>query len=243
MNDIIKPVTVDGMAGFDQFGQFYIKYQKGEYVIGGKYDDVREKICCICGHGWELTAKSLRDQEFLRHRAEHAHQSCVIRYAALQEYDFWYRAVLDAGFMFGPLDNPTYIAEGGPAFESIPNEYWPKGDPWGAGQPWYRVRLLKRVDHKKSLNGPLGRTLKLGHRKRVYVLEIEPGPGEYDHKMAKELLGNEKVYGDVKVTMDIRSDGLMIHAWGQEKAREYLRHFAEILGVTEMRRQMMAVKP
>lgn len=231
MNDIVKPLTKDGLVGWDSYGQFWIwKLEAGGRKSGSIYHDVREKICCICGHGWEVTAESLADQDFLTHRAEHAHQSCVIRYAALQEYDFWYRAVLDAGFMFGPLDNPKYGAQGGPAFESIPNEYWPKGDLWGKGQPWYRVRLQKRVDMEKSLNGPLGRTLKLGHRKRVYVLEIEPGTGEYDQKLALELLGNEKVYGDVKVTMAIRQDGLMIHAHGKEKAREYLKHFAKILG-------------
>lgn len=234
MNDILKPVTVDGMAGFDQFGQFYIKWMDREYTCGAVFHDVRKKICCICGHGWELTAKSLRDQDFLRHRAEHAHLSCVIRYTALQEYDFWYGAVLDAGFMFGPLDNPKYIAEGGPAFESIPNEYWPKGDPWGEGQPWYRVRLLKRVDEEKSLNGPLGRTLKLGHRKRVYVLEIEEGPGEYNEKLARELFAPEIAE---RITSWIGPKGMMIHAWGQEKAREYLRRFAEILGVGAERKQ------
>lgn len=234
MNDILKPVTVDGMAGFDQFGQFYVKIREGEYVIGRHCHDVREKICCICNHGWELTSKSLVDQTFLDHRAEYAHRSCTIRYEVLQEFDFWYRAVLDAGFMFGPLDNPKHIAEGGPCFEALPNGYWPKGDPWSV-KPWYRVRLLKRVDEEKSENGPLGRTLRLGARKRVYHLEIEPGPGPYDEKLARELLGNEKVYGDVAVTMNIQSDGMMIHAHGKEKAREYLKKFARILGVPERR--------
>jgi hypothetical protein len=229
VNDILKPVTPDGMAGFDQYNQFYIKWQDREYTCGSVFHDVREKICCICGHGWDLTSPSLRDQTFLNHRAEHAHQSCTIRYEALQEFDFWYRAVLDAGFMFGPLDNPKYIAEGGACFESLPNGYWPKADPWSA-KPWYRVRLQKRIDKEKSLNGPVGRTLRLGARKSVYHLEIEPGPGEYDYKLALELLGNEKVYGDVKVTMDIRPDGLMIHAHGKDKAREYLKAFAKILG-------------
>jgi hypothetical protein len=227
MNDILKPVTVDGMAGFDQFGQFYIKHREGEYVVGSIYHDVREKICCICGHGWELTSRSLKDQDFLRHRAEHAHLSCVIRYEALQEYDFWYRAVLDAGFMFGPLDNPKYIAEGGPAFESIPNGYWPKGDPWGEGKPWYRVRLLKRVDKEKSLNGPLGRTLRLGARKHVYHLQIEEGPGPYDVEIARGI------FKDADATKEIGSNGMMIHAHGRDNAREYLKRFAKILGVPE----------
>lgn len=223
MNDILKPVTVDGMAGFDQFNQFYIKWQDREYTCGAHFHDVRDKICCICNRGWELTAKSLRDQTYLDNRAQHAHQSCSIRYAALKEYDFWYGAIIDAHFMFGPDDR-------GPALESIPNGYWPKGDPWGEGCPWYRVRLLKRVDVEKSENGPFGRTLRLGARKRVYHLEIEPGPGEYDYKLAQELLGNEKVYGNVDVTRAIREDGLMIHAHGKEKAREYLKKFAQIMG-------------
>lgn len=226
MNDIVKPVTKDGMAGFDQFGQFYIKWQDREYTCGSIFHDVREKICCICNHGWEPTSASLRDQDFLDNRAEYAHKSCVIRYTALQEFDFWYRAILDAPFMFGPLNNPKHIAEGGAALESIPNGYLPKGDPWGDGCPWYRVRLLKRVDEEKSQNGPLGRTLKLGARKRVYHLEIEDGPGEYDEKLAHEL------FADVikeRITHDIGPKGMMVHAWGRDKAREYLKRFKEIL--------------
>lgn len=226
MNDILRPVTADGMAGWDQFGQFYIKHREGEYVVGSVYHDVREKICFICNHGWELTSKSLRDQNFDRQRAQHGHLSCMIRYEALQEFDFWYEAVLDAHFMFGPLDNPKYIAEGGPCFESLPNQYWPKGDPWVV-KPWYRVRLLKRVDEEKSLNGPLGRTLKLGSRKRVFHLQIEDGPGSYDATMAREL------FKDENVTKEIGVHGMYIHAWGEDKARAYLKHFARILGVPE----------
>jgi len=230
VNDILKPVTADGMAGYDQFGQFYIKWKQGDSTWGSCFADVREKICCICNHGWELTAESLRDQDFLRHRAEYAHQSCVIRYEALQEFDFWYRAVLDAGFMFGQPDRDEKDYWKVPALEAIPNGYWPKGDKWGDGKPWYRVNILKRVDPEKSKNGSFGRTLVLGARKRVYHLEIEPGTGEYDYQLAQELLGGEVVYGNVKVTMDIRPDGLMIHAHGREKASEYLKRFAKIMG-------------
>jgi hypothetical protein len=235
VNDILRPVTVDGMAGFDQFNQFYIKWKEGDSTYGSTFHDVREKICCICSHGWELTAKSLKDQTFVDHRAEHAHLTCSIRYEALQEYDFWYRSLIDVGFMFGPIDNNRYIAEGGAAIESIPNGYWPKGDLWGQLKPWYRVRLLKRLPAEKQTaderNCAVGRTLKLGARKSVYHMEIEPGPGDYDYKLAQELLGNEKVYGNVAVTMAIRADGAMIHAHGKEKAKEYLAKFKKILGV------------
>jgi len=126
--------------------------------------------------------------------------------------------------MYGPVDNPEMIAEGGPALESLPNGYWGQRDPWGAGMPWYRARLLKRVDEKKRLNGPLGRTLRLGKRKRVYHLEIEKGAGPCDVAASKRLFEKEDV------TKDIGEDRLMVHAWGKDKAREYLRHFAEILG-------------
>lgn len=226
MNDIIKPVTKDGLAGWDEFGQFWIwQIKDNNHRVGSIYHDVREKICCVCRHGWEPNAESLRDQYFWDNRGEWAHQSCFIRYLALQEYDFWCSALVGAGFMYGPMDNPRMIAEGGPALESLPNGYWGSNDPWGAGQPWYRARLLKRVNVEKSENGPLGRTLKLGHRKRVHYLEIEPGEGSYDVALAQKLFASEDV------TKKIREDGMMVHAWGRDKAREYLRHFAEILGV------------
>ena len=229
MNDIVRPVTVDGMAGWDQFNQFYIKWREGEFTYGSHFHDVREKICPICNHGWELTAQSLRDQTFLDHRAEHAHQSCEIRYAALQEYDFWYRSLVDVGFMFGPIDNIKYIAEGGPAIESIPNEYWPKNDIWGKLTPWYRVRLLKRLPKENQTyeerNCAVGRRLKLGRRKRVYVLKIEDGPAPYDEKLAQELFAKEDV------TKEIGRETVMVHAWGKDKAKEYLGHFKKILGL------------
>lgn len=225
MNDIVKPVTPDGMVGWDKLGQFWIWRVSGEDRVGSIYHDVREKTCCVCGHGWQLTAESLSDQYFWDNRAEWSHKSCLIRYLALQQYEFWCGALVEAGFMYGATDNPKMIAEGGPALESLPNAYWGPNDPWGAGQPWYRARLLKRVDVEKNENGPLGRTLRLGSRKRVYHMEIEKGPGAYDYEKAKALFASEEV------TKDIGSEGMHIHAWGKEKAREYLRHFSEILGV------------
>lgn len=232
MNDILKPVTKDGMAGWDQFNQFYVKWKEGDYTYGQHVHDVREKICFICNRGWELTAMSLKDQTFDDHRAQHAHLTCSIRYEALQEFDFWYRALVEVGFMFGPIDNSKYIAEGGPCFESIENGYWPKGDLWGKLKPWYRVRLLKRLPKEKQTyeerNCPVGRTLKLGARKRVYHMEIEEGPGAYDEKLAKELFSPAIAE---RITIDIGSKGMMVHAWGKEKAKEYLGYFKKILGV------------
>lgn len=225
MNDIIKPLTKDGLVGWDDLGQFWVYHWEGPHKVGSIYHDVREKICCVCGHGWEVSGDSLRDQYFWDGRAEWSHQTCLIRYLALQEFDFWRNSLVDAGFMFGPIDNRRYIAEGGASIQAIPNEYLGPKDPWGAGQPWYRVRLLKRVNEEKSENGPLGRTLKLGSRKRVYHMEIEEGGSPYDAEKAKQLFAPEDV------TKRLGENGMMVHAWGRDKAREYLRHFAEILGV------------
>jgi len=221
MNDIVKPLTADGLVGWDAFGQFWIWRLRGDGRREGSiYCDVREKVCCVCRRGWEATADSLRDQYFWSRRAEWAHQSCLIRFEALQEYEFWCNALVDAGFIFGSVDNPKMIGEGA-SLESLPNGYWPKGDPWSE-QPWYRVRLLKKLDDDYT-NAPHGRTLLLGSRKRVYHLEIESGTGSYDMAKAAALFASEDV------TKEIRADRLMIHAWGRDKAREYLKHFATVL--------------
>lgn len=231
MNDIIRPLTKDGMVGWDQYDQLWLwRNEKHGGRSGSIIADVRGKLCPICKHGWEITAESLGDQEYMIGRAEWAHLSCFIRYQALQDFDFWRSSLIDAGFIFGQLDNPKYIGEGGPSLQEIPNEYWGPKDPWGAGQPWYRVRLLKKLADGYT-NTAHGRTLKLGLRKRVYVLEVEPGEGPYDQALA------EKLFAPEDVTKEICGDRMMVHAWGQTKAQEYLRHFSEVLGVTEMRRK------
>jgi hypothetical protein len=224
MNDIVKPMTPDGLVGWDEFGQLWLWRVQGERREGTIIADVREKVCCVCRRGWELNAGSLGDQYHWHNRAEWAHESCYIRHLALEEYEFWCGALVGAGFMFGTVDNERMIGEA-PALESLPNGYWPRNDHWGTGLAWYRARLLKRVNVEKSENGPLGRTLKLGMRKRVHHLEIEVGFGPYDRALAAELFKSEDV------TKAIWEDRMMVHAWGRDKAREYLKHFSEILGV------------
>jgi hypothetical protein len=227
MNDIIRPLTPCGMVGWDEYNQLWLwRLEKSGNRSGTIIADIRGRTCPICNHGWEITPESLGDQHYLMSRAEWAHESCFIRYIALQEFDFWCDALVGAGFIFGRGEDRKRL----PSLEAIPNEYWPQGDPWGAGQPWYRVHLLKKMEDGYT-NTAHGRFLKLGSRKRVYVLEVEPGEGSYDQAMA------EKLFAPEDVTKKIRSDGMMIHAWGREKAREYLKHFAEILGVAEMRRK------
>ena len=113
----------------------------------------------------------------------------------------WFQALVDAGIRFDGLDQ-------------IPNEYW-RNDPWHSRKPWYRVRLL---DTEK--------TLKLGCRKRVYHMEIQPGgEGHFDPQVAKAAWEKEKV------TQEIGTDSLYIHAWSEAKVRIYMLDFAKILGL------------
>ena len=81
----------------------------------------------------------------------------------------------------------------------IPNEYWPEEAPW----------CLAR--------GPKG-SLKLGWRKRVLNIDWE-GLNQ------NEKLDAEKLFPDENVT----KGGAYIHAWGKEKAVEYLQKLREAL--------------
>jgi hypothetical protein len=216
MNDIVKPVTPDGMVGWDEFNQLWAWKMEGANRVGTIIADVREKTCAVCRRGWDLTGESLLDQFYWRSRAEWAHETCYIRYLALEEFDFWVNALVGARFMFGSGDGR------GPSLESLPNGYH-SASKWFAGQPWYRARLLKRgPDDSRP---PLGRTLRLGARKRVYHLQIEAGEAPYDAALA------EKIFAPEDVTKSINPEGMYIHAWGQAKAKEYLGHFAEILHI------------
>lgn len=230
MNDIIRPLTPDKMVGWDEYNQLWAWKCEGKDRIGRIIADVRGKICPICAHGWAVTADSLTDQYFWDDRVEYAHQSCFIRLSALNEHTFWLDALVDAGFIFGPVDNPERFGEGGPSLQALPNEYWGPKDPWGAGKPWYRVRLLKKQEDGYT-NTAHGRTLKVGSRKRVFQLSVEDGEGSYDYDLAQKRFASEDV------TKEITRRGLMVHAWGRDKAKEYLKHLADILGVTEMRRK------
>lgn len=224
MNDIVKPLTKDGLVGWDGYGQLWLWRVHGERREGTIIADVREKTCVVCRRGWEATAESLGDQHYWTSRAEWAHESCYIRYLALGEFEFWVNALVGAGFIFGLEKDERHPL---PSIEAIPNGYWGQKDPWGAGQPWYRAHLLTKLENGKNV--PLGRTLKLGTRKRVYHLEIEPGDGRYDAAAAQRL------FADEDVTKMIGDGGLTVHAWGGDKAREYLKHFSEILGANAWR--------
>lgn len=202
MNDIVKPLTPDGMVGWDKHGQLWLWKANDRGHEGRIIGDPRGHLCKICRQGWILTAESLEDQERWDTYKEWTHLSCSIRYAGLKERDMWCAGLDEARLRFERL-------------EEIPNGYW-RGDPWAA-RPWYRVNLL---------DAP-GRTLRLGRRKRVYHMEIESRTGGPLDKALAETL-----FKDEDVTKAFEDEQLVIHAWTGEKAHEYLKAFSKILDST-----------
>ena len=184
-------------------------------MTGRIVKDMRGKTCLICGHGWELTAEAYSDQWHWQIHEDMVHETCMIRYVSLQDYALYWNALRDAGLRF---DVPA----------RIPNAYWSPRDRWHA-RSWYRITLL---DSK--------RTLKVGFRKHVHHLEIERGDGDIDAKLAIELFKTENVTKGL-VDLDLNSpkdwspnmnkDGWYVHAWSNEKAREYMVYFAAVLGL------------
>lgn len=202
MNDIVKPLTPDGMCGWDEFGQLCLWKVDGDRRVGTLIGDPRGHTCRICQQGWALTIESLEDQMYWSDFREWVHRSCSIRYSALKERDKWFWALVDAGIRFDGL-------------QEIPNGYWHR-DPWRGKKPWYRVKLLDSE-----------RTLKLGFRKRVSHMEIESGTGSFSRALAEEL------FKDENGTKQIGDDSVLIHAWTDEKALEYLKAFARIMALRD----------
>lgn len=93
--------------------------------------------------------------------------------------------------------------------DRIPNEYWKD-----EGPPWFILRTPKG-------------NLKVGHRKRVFHVEwtdLLPA--------VKDKLDTNVLFPDENVTKGQR----YIHAWGREKAVEYLRTVAKVAKIGDFKR-------
>lgn len=143
MNDILRPVTPDGMIGYDQYNQLFYWRQEGKDKVGTIIGDPRGSICPICGRGWETTTESMADQYYHRAREKWLHETCFNRYLSFREYMFWHDLICAARIRFEGL-------------MEITNEY---GAAWN--NPWYTGKLLDAPAR-----------LKLGTRKRVFHMEI-----------------------------------------------------------------------
>lgn len=202
MNKVVRPITPDGMCGFDEHGQLVLWEPD---PMGGHrgymIKDVREKICRICGRGWVFTVESLRDQALWQSYEEYVHRSCLVRYGTLRERDLW------TSILYG-LRVPYR------ALKEIPNQYWGH-DEWYSKRPWYKADLMK-----------ISADLTLGQRKRVYSVEID-AVGTDRLKGWEEA---KKAFQDQQVTKEFSDAKIVVHAWTDIDAKDYLGRLARSLG-------------
>lgn len=145
MGLIIRPITDDGLVGYDQFGQLVVTKKDGNFETSSFIADVRGKTCIICSHGWEPTSVSMVDQFHWDLVGDYVHESCLDRHTGLIERREFFHALVAARVRFSGL-------------RPIPNEYH------GAAmkeRPWYVAELL---DYPVAF--------KLGARKRVDHVEV-----------------------------------------------------------------------
>ncbi len=199
MNAIIRPVTADGMCGYDEFGQFAVSWREDDYTKLIIARDVRTQTCAICLRGWVATSESLRDQHMWSLLGAVVHESCLVRH----------RSFVERADFAGAMSKARLRFEG---FRTIANGYWPASDPWSA-RPWYEADLL---DHAA--------TVVIGSRKNVVHVELRVWDGSVaDADRATVVFGAEDV------TKDFNSRHALLHAWGSEKVALYLTRFRELL--------------
>lgn len=203
MTIITRPVTDDGLVGYDQFGQFVVEWEERHGRTSTFVKDVRGKTCVICNQQWKETGPSIKDQLHWSLINDFVHQSCYTRHLGLVERSDFDYEILKAGFRHHGM-------------VPIVNQYWGANDDWS--RPWYRVELV---------NHPL--RLTIGWRKRVISIELEA--------QGKEVINPEpfeKAFADEQVTKEFGLRKILLHAWGMEKAKEYLTKIAGLLGPGKM---------
>lgn len=208
---IKRPITDDGLVGFDQFDQlnFATLDKDGDYITYTIIADVRRMTCEICGRGWEPTGPSMGDQMFWQIVNGYVHDTCWARYRGLIEREDFYWAICNASIAFRAL-------------VPIPNQYWP--DTYSSSKkPWYEAELV----HYPA-------KLILGWRKRVAHIEIvAQGGTKFEWATFPSVLTTspaEDAFKEENVTKHFHPDSVLLHAWTREKVREYIKKLAEISG-------------
>jgi hypothetical protein len=199
---IVRPVTDDGLVGYDQFDQFSVtKIEEDGAEISWFIADVRGRTCLMCDRGWEPTGPSMADQMVWEVSKTIVHTSCFVRHGALCQRELFWEAVVAAKIRFRGL-------------VAIENGYWPASDPW-AKQPFYEAELM---DHSAKLI--------LGRRKRVYHVQVVPQGGTKLEWYGAAAIAFEKE----SVTKEFSDRSVLLHAWLDDKLREYLKRLAELAG-------------
>jgi hypothetical protein len=202
MNDIIKAVTPDGCAGYDQYDQFWV-YQPDarnpEIRVGSIYKDLRGQKCMLCDQKWKTEARDLADQYYNRDAEIHVHKSCYVRHLSFLE-----RQKLMDTLVRSELRDKVK------AIDDIPNQY---GGAWNT--PWYEI----------TLNYTGNPVITIGPRKRVISLELT----RITNDQVKTL---EKRFESVIDTKTFLVDSVLIHAWDDETAVQRLKIIKEVLDDT-----------
>lgn len=204
MNDIVRPIAEDGNIGFDQYNQLILQVPhptEPDWSTIRPIADLRAATCSICGHDWDLNAQSWDDSFVWNRYNEYVHESCMVRRSALHDRDTFFSALVGARVRFKGL-------------EPIENRYWRGADRWSK-RHWYRAEL---IDHPVDFT--------LGSRKRVTHIEVKPIACQLDWWEAAA-----KDFATEDVTKSFGPSLIYIHAWSEEKEREYVRRFAEIGGL------------
>ena len=224
---IKRPVTDDGMVGFDECGNFMASWiDRIGYTVSTPVCDVREMTCIICNRGWEPNADSMLDQQHwdlldvstmgrseergvLERKVRQAgmvHATCLSRHFGLVERERFYWALVDARVRFCGL-------------KPIANGYWStpeprRGDAQGL-KPWYQAELL---DHPAMFV--------LGRRKRVDHIEVVPQGGT---KLAWHAEA-ERAFAAEDVTKHFGESSVLIHAHTREASLSYVKRLVELGG-------------
>lgn len=197
MSFIAKPVTPDGLTGFDSLGQFWVGRREDHGVVHSPGADLRGARCAICLGLWEATSESLGDQIRWSLTNEYVHHSCLARHAGFIERRTALNALLKARVRFRGLT-------------PIPNGYFRETDRWGKWTPWYQTEL---IEHPYVFT--------IGHRKRVWEVRLVPGSGTIPWwEAAKELFLSEDV------TKKFSDKEILVHAWGDERLDAYVGKIA-----------------
>lgn len=141
---IVRPLTDDGLVGYDQFGQLAVTRVDRGHETSWFIADVREMVCSICNHGWQPNSVSMADQYRWDLVDGYVHESCLDRHGGLVERAEFRGALIAARVRFSGL-KPIENGYHGPSSK----------------RPWYVAELL---DHPVMF--------KLGSRKRVDHVEV-----------------------------------------------------------------------
>ena len=198
--NIIRPLTSDGLVGYDEYGQLVLETRKEDYSSFAFIQDVRDKTCAICNRGWEATGPSMEDQMEWSLIKNFVHESCWVRFTSLTERQHFTNVLHDCQIRHRGL-------------KPIENQYWPKVYRL-AQKPWYEAELIAK---------PI--LLRLGSRKRVNSLEIVCQGGTKLENW-KEV---ETAFAEEKVTKEFSSTGLLIHSYSNEDDLRYMKTFTELL--------------